>query len=1005
MGPIAKLSATLRWDLDDFERGTARVSNVFKGIIGLAGDVADAVASAGKRMTVGLTLPLGALAVLTTKAASDVAELQSAFDYTFGAMAGSMNKWAEQTGNSMGRATAEMQEGALAFGQLFKAAAPTEQAAARMSQRFTELAQDAASFYNTDFDTAMGKIRSGLTGESEPLRDFGVFLNEAAVNAKGLELGLIKTGQELTEYGKVMARAALISESLSDANGDVERTSSSLANRIRKIQGDIRELAQEIGELLVPYAQALAGVVERVVAWFKELPEGVKKAAVGFGIFLAALGPLSIILSSLVVLILPAFLVGLDGIFPIISAIINPIGTLIVFAGKLFKRLGGLSGLLGKIAPMFLRLTGPIGIVISLLLIFKDDILQGIRIQWERIASEVGPAIERLFDTLRTAGERLSDAFEKLSQNGLGEALQWIGDKIGFLIGFMSELTGYMIGTLLSAFIDVAAGILEYLGGAIETIVLVLSGDWPSAWDAAVETVSNAIIRIGEWIDGLFPKLGMLLQMLGAVAATELRDPTADRNNPSSGQNVSSEKDKQELKKWLDGVGNSPGERDYAVGSTPKKIRTPKVRTPRKGASGPSPEDLADRREDMRLQQALAVARERDDKEAERSLQRQIDLRSRIDAYKRAGLDKPQAATAAEKDLLEIDQARAEANAETVRQSEVQFDMQLAELRGDYAQLKVLEDEEFLRKRLAEFQEKGVSLADAERKSQSQLLLIEEARTERAQARLAANEEARQIELARMRGDSDDSVRKMEERQRIADRVFDLRADKEAPMNAEDAMATATAEAMDREKAHMQGTFRDAFRGGLQAAMDGNLGQFFEGWMKDRMFNSLSKVLDRLADKLADLVSGTGSGKGGGGLGGFLGAIGGLFGGAKSAGPAFSMPNGATLATSTRIRVPKFATGGGGTIKGFPGIDSNLLSLNGNPIARVSSGELLNVQRAPANDGGGTARVTIVPTPYFDAHVDGRAATVAFPMSVQAAASGSAGAQASMARSRKRAMA
>ena len=100
---------------------------------------------------------------------------------------------------------------------------------------------------------------------------------------------------------------------------------------------------------------------------------------------------------------------------------------------------------------------------------------------------------------------------------------------------------------------------------------------------------------------------------------------------------------------------------------------------------------------------------------------------------------------------------------------------------------------------------------------------------------------------------------------------------------------------------------------------------------------------------------------------------------------------------------PGFNTGGSFKVKGFPGIDKNLLSLNGNPIARVSSGEIMDIRRGESG-GGGHATVTIVPTPYFDAHVDGRAATVAAPMAMQAAGAGSAGAQMSFARSRKRAM-
>ena len=385
MGAIANLSASLRWDLDDFQRGTSIVEGTFKNVIGLAGKVGDAVSNAGKKMTAGLTLPLAGLGVLVTKAASDAEELQSAFDVTFGNMSKSMNRWAVETGDRMGRATQEMQEGAIAFGMLFNQAAPTEAAAARMSQRFTELAQDAASFYNTDFDTAMGKIRSGLTGESEPLRDFGVFLTEAAVKAKALELGIASAGEELNEQGKIMVRAALISEGLSKAYGDIARTSDSLANRVRAIGGMVRELAIEFGQILEPYAKraaaAVAGFLERISA----LPDGVKRAAVGFGIFLAALGPLSMALSALAVTILPLLFIKMGPLFAVISAIVNPIGTAVVMAGKLIAEFGGINAVVSKLGPVLLRFLGPVGLIIAAFQLFGDSILRGLQgFLWRR---------------------------------------------------------------------------------------------------------------------------------------------------------------------------------------------------------------------------------------------------------------------------------------------------------------------------------------------------------------------------------------------------------------------------------------------------------------------------------------------------------------------------------------------------------------------------------------------------------------------------------------------
>lgn len=929
MGTIAKLSASLRWDLDDFERGTSIVEGTFKSIIGLAGKVGDAVTGAGRRMTAGMTLPLAGLGVLFTKTAADAAELQSAFDYTFGGMAGRMNRWAEETGDAMGRATGEMQQGALAFGQLFKAAAPTEEAAARLSQRFTELAQDAASFYNTDFDTAMSKIRSGLTGESEPLRDFGVFLTEAAVKAKAVELGLVSAGEEVNEYGKIMARSALIAEGLADAQGDVERTSSSLANRVRKIKGDLRELAEEIGGYLEPYAQKLAGVVERLVGWFGNLPEGVKRAAVGFAIVLAALGPLSIALSALAVTILPMVLVNLGPLFAVISAIINPIGTLVVLAGKLFSEFGGVAAVLGKILPLFLRVAGPIGIVITLLQLFGDDILRGLQRFGQFVQEAIGNGLRTLFATLGDTIDRVSEALRSFMDAPVDQFLQSAVDWVGMLLQAFITLAGYLTGQLITAVFEVLTGIVDFVGGVVETVVKLLTGDWAGAWDAAVQTVGRAVIRIGQWVEKIWPWLGGMIQMLGQLTGAEISVP-GQPAKPTGG-----------------GASAKEGSSDFKGGNYAAPGKPSKPNTSKSGGSGPTAAELAERREEIRLAQELAVAREKGDLDAVRALERQRDLRETISRYERAGLNTAQARTAAEKDMLELDAARAEARARELDRHERSVDLDLAALRGDYAQLRTLEDEDFLERRILDYRRMGIALAEAESKAAIDLLQLEEARAGLIQHRLADQERVRQIELARLRGDDERSISQLEERLRVGDRASELERD--FGMKPDEAMAQSMREAAERSRASMQGSFRDAFRNGLRAAMDGDLKGFFENWMRERSFNALSRVLDRLADSFANFLSGAGNG-GGGLFGTILGAF-----GIKGS----SLPT--DLLTGTPYGTPGFATGGSFRIKGHPGIDKNLLSLNGNPVARVSSGEIMDVRKGETRGGGGELSIRLGP--------------------------------------------
>jgi hypothetical protein len=965
-GPIASLNAALRWDLQDFDRGTRHIEMSFNRLLTLGRDMAVAFQQFGQRMTLGITAPMAALGAFTVKAASDLQELQSAFDYTFGSTATAMNRWADQTGNAVGRATSEMKAGALAMGQLFKQAAPTEQAAARLSQRFAVLAQDAASFYNTSFDEAIGKIRSGLSGESEPLRDFGVFLTEAAVEAKALELGMIKVGEELTEQGKIMARSVLITEGLRDATGDVERTAGSFANRVRALRANITELAEEIGQRFLPYAERLVAWAQSAVQWISDLPSGVKDAAVAFGLMAAAIGPIVLALSALAVTVLPLFLANMGPVFLIISALINPLGTAVVVLGKMAGEFGLLARGLGLLGAGVTKFLGPWGLAITAIIAFRDNIASALRGIAAMMRDTLGPKAQELISRFSAMFAEIEQAMQDVADSPIGQFFEALTDIVGVLIEVLLRLTGSAIIAGIGALIDLITGVAEYVQGVVQTVSALLQGDWAAAWQSAGNVVARAAQRIANLIRGVMPWLAGALDLMARLTGNGAGLPSSGGNRTSGALDFVRTAASNAM---AGGAANDIGAGSYAMAGSGDKAKKGRKAA---GRSGPSAEELAARKEEIKIEQALAVAREKGDTEAERALRRQLDLHNRIDEYKRAGLKLTDARAAAERDMAELDQARAEMQARAVATEERSIDIQLAEMRRDYEQLQFLKDEEYLERQILMWREKGLALADAERQAASDLKNLNEARAEQEARRLGEQEDARQIELARMRGDDPARINALEERRRRLDREDELRA---GGMRPEEAQAQAMKEGADRARAALTGTFRDTFRAGLQAAMNGDLGGFFKNWLETRAFDALAKVLDRLADGLAGLVSGQG---GGGGLMGILqsalglaSAAGGFSGGASgvvstgtAVGNAVARLQGTggmfgTPGVTPGMPKPQFANGGWGTIKGFPGLDTNTLSLNGNPIAKVSSGELLNVQRASAGGSGGGGN-------YFD---------------------------------------
>lgn len=253
----------------------------------------------GKGLTLGITAPLAAFGVQAAKTAIDAQEMESAFDVTFKGMAASARKWAEETGNAMGRSTQELQEGAMGFQMLFGKAMALEPAT-EMSKTFAVLTQDIASFRNLSNDVAKQKLMSGLAGEAEPLRAVGVFLSAAKVDAAALELGLKGVNGKLSEEQKIMARAKVIQDELKEAEGDVIRTKESTANKIKELQAAYEEMSVTIGTKLLPVLTPLVNKIASLVDWFGGLSDETQTWVLIVAGVAAAIGPVVFIIGSLV---------------------------------------------------------------------------------------------------------------------------------------------------------------------------------------------------------------------------------------------------------------------------------------------------------------------------------------------------------------------------------------------------------------------------------------------------------------------------------------------------------------------------------------------------------------------------------------------------------------------------------------------------------------------------------------------------------------------------------
>lgn len=190
-----------------------------------------------------------------TRAAGDLNETLSKVGVVFGESAGKVTGFADEMASKFGLVKREMMDAASAFGLVLQGSGLTADASADLSVKLAKLAADAASFYNVPVAEALEKIRSGLVGEAEPLRAFGVLLSEGAVKSKAAAMGF----KELDEAAKAAARAQIIIEGLTKASGDLARTSDSLANRQRSLAGQWQNFQADMGAMLTgPAADMLS---------------------------------------------------------------------------------------------------------------------------------------------------------------------------------------------------------------------------------------------------------------------------------------------------------------------------------------------------------------------------------------------------------------------------------------------------------------------------------------------------------------------------------------------------------------------------------------------------------------------------------------------------------------------------------------------------------------------------------------------------------------------------
>lgn len=507
-----------------FEQLQAGVNNVGKALVALGTSVA-------------------AASVKLIDLASDANEAASKFSFVFGKAAEETGKKLDEFSKAAGRSRYAMRDMAANIGALIGPMGFTRKKTGELSSTFAKLAVDLSSFFNVTEEDALQALKSGIVGESEPLRRFGVQLNEAKIQAEAFKLGLAKTKEQVQGAVKAQAILSIVLRETKQAQGDAIRTGDQFANSLRRMNDFIKDSATDLGMALIPaatrFVRAVGDMAEPVKNWAKanqevlsqridgvmglagdaalrivkafqsawqatqRLSHAFRGASEKAGELLARLremwnglprGAQDMILVSMSLM---AASRGLE----FFGSRIPFVGEFAVALSKVVNPLTLIKGLIAFLGPALATVFSPAGAAIAAVI----AVVYGLVKSFQKAYAES--------EEFRATWERVKDKLAsiwKAIKRGFGEAMDWVGQKISDLTGGAFKSLGDVGQGVAEGLLDGFERLLDWFEGdgkGLQSIGLSIAKSWNGAMASILESIATVIDKASEMFYGPIGKL------------------------------------------------------------------------------------------------------------------------------------------------------------------------------------------------------------------------------------------------------------------------------------------------------------------------------------------------------------------------------------------------------------------------------------------------------------------------------------------------------------------
>ena len=198
--------------------------------------------------------------------ASDLQEVQNVVDTVFKGSAQEINEFSKTALESYGLSELSAKKYSSTMGAMLDSMQVSDKEMLVMSKTLTALSGDMASFYNLSSDEAFQKIRAGISGETEPLKQLGINMSVANLEAYALTQGITKSYKAMSQNEQAILRYNYLLSVTANAQGDFARTQDSWANQTRILSERFNQLKIVVGDLLINVLTPAVKVLNELVS-------------------------------------------------------------------------------------------------------------------------------------------------------------------------------------------------------------------------------------------------------------------------------------------------------------------------------------------------------------------------------------------------------------------------------------------------------------------------------------------------------------------------------------------------------------------------------------------------------------------------------------------------------------------------------------------------------------------------------------------------------------------